>query len=143
MKKNQLYPFLLIVSVVITISACCKDMAGAETSLSYKMLADKTWYLDYAQTITGTMVKTKTYIGQFTYFINFLKNLTTVDSDGIAGTYTIEKIDGQLQIHVKAKTINGGSIEYVYTIESMGDKNMVLTYAVAAVTTKLYYSNKN
>ena len=142
MKNNLLYPFLLIAITAITFSACSKDTAAAETSLSYKMLADQTWYLDYAQTITGLTVKTKTYVGQSTYFINFLKNLSTVDSDGISGTYTVEKINGQLQIHVQAKTDNGSSIEYIYNIESMGDKHMILTYAVGTVTTKLFYSNK-
>jgi len=143
MKKNLLYTFLLIAFTAITFTACKKDTAGAETSLSYSMLSDKTWYLDYAQNFTGTTVKTKTYVGQSTYFINFLKNLTTVDSDGITGTYTVEKINGQLQIHVQATTTNGSMLEYVYDIESMGAKNMVLTYATGAITTKLFYSIKN
>ena len=142
MKKNLLYTFLLIAFTSITFTACTKDTAGAEIRLSYSMLADKTWYLDYAQTLTGTNTKTKTYVGQSTYFINFLKNLTTVDSDGIAGTYTVEKINNQLQIHVQATTSNGSKLEYVYDVESMGAKNMVLTYATGAVTTKLFYSNK-
>ena len=143
MKKNLLYTLLLTLFTAIVFTACNKDTAGAETSLSYRMLSDKTWYLDYAQTITGTTVKTKTYVEQSTYFINFLKNLTTVDSDGITGTYSVEKINSQLQIHVQAKTSNGSSLEYIYDIESMGDKNMVLTYKSGAVTTKLFYSNKN
>ncbi len=142
MKKNLLYTFLLIAFTAITFTACKKDTASARTSLSYNMLSDKTWYLDYAQTFTGTSVKTKTYVGQSTYFINFLKNLTTVDSDGINGTYTVEQINNQLQIHVQAITSNGSRLEYVYDIESMGAKNMVLTYATGAVTTKLFYSNK-
>ena len=142
MKKNLLYTFLLTAFTAITFTACTKDTASAETSLSYSMLSDKTWYLDYAQTFTGTTEKTKTYVGQSTYFINFLKDLTTVDSDGITGIYTVEKINNQLQIHVQATTSNGSKLVYVYDIESMGDKNMVLTYATGVVTTKLYYSSK-
>ncbi len=142
MKKIFQYTLILLIAAIY-LTGCSKDTAGAETSLSYKMISDKTWYLDYAQTFTGTSVKTKTYVGQSTYFINFLKNLTTVDSDGISGIYTVEKINGQLQIQVQAKTSNGGSIEYIYTIESMGDKHMVLTYTISTVTTKLFYSNKN
>ena len=142
MKRNLLYPLLLILITSITYSACSKNTPGTDSDLCYKMLSDKTWYLDYLQIFTGTTIKTKTYTGQSTYFINFLKDLSTLDSDGINGNYTILKIDGRLQIHVQAKTSNGSYIEYNYNIESMGDKHMILTYSFTTVTTKLYYSYK-
>jgi hypothetical protein len=102
------------------------------------MLSDKTWYLDYS--ITGT--SKRTYLGQSTYFIDFLKNKSTNDSDGLEGTYTIEKVGNVLQIHVKAKTSSTNAVEYIYNIESIGSSNLVLYYTLtsATVPTKLYFS---
>jgi hypothetical protein len=102
------------------------------------LLSDKTWYLDYS--ITGT--SKKTYLGQSTYFINFLKNNTTTDSDGLEGTYTVEKIGNVLQIHVQAKTSSTNTVEYIYNIESIGTGNLILYYTLngATVPTKLYFS---
>jgi hypothetical protein len=105
------------------------------------MLSDKTWYLDYS--ITGT--SKKTYIGQSTYFINFLKNNSTKDSDGFEGTYTIKKIGNVLQIHVQAKTSNTNTVEYFYNIESIGTNNLILYYTLSGTTipTKLFFNTKN
>ena len=133
--------------IIITICAslflftsCSKDTTGAEISLAYQMVADKIWYLDYNQTIKSTGTTTKTYIGQSTYFVKFFKNLTTVDSDGISGSYTIEKVNGQLQIRVQAKTAGANSLEYIYSIETLGANNMILYYVSAGVTTKFFYN---
>ena len=137
MRKFLLY--LLIVAFIGTsITSCSKDTAFAETSLAQKMIEDKAWFLDYSQ--TGTL--TKTYVGQATYYINFLKNLTTQDSDGLNGSYSVEKVSGQLQIHVQATTSNGNPIEYVYDIVSVGSENLILSYTLSGTTTQLYYSNK-
>jgi hypothetical protein len=105
------------------------------------MLSDKTWYLDYS--ITGT--SKKTYLGQSTYFINFLKNNNTTDSDGLEGTYTVEKIGNLLQIHVQAKTSGANTVEYIYNIEAIGSGNLILYYTLngATVPTKLYFSTNN
>jgi hypothetical protein len=105
------------------------------------MLSDKTWYLDYS--ITGT--SKKTYLGQSTYFINFLKNNNTTDSDGLQGTYTVEKIGNLLQIHVQAKTSSTNTVEYIYNIESIGSGNLILYYTLngATIPTKLYFSTNN
>jgi hypothetical protein len=132
--------FLLSVSTFLLLlaTACKKDVNVAEMSLASQMLAEKTWYLDFSK--TGTTVKS--YVGQTTYFINFLSNLTTNDSDGLTGTYTVEKVDGKLQIHVQAKTNNGNSIEYIYDIISIGEKNLILSYTKATTTTQLYYTTK-
>jgi hypothetical protein len=129
---------LIVVFIIIQLPSCTKSTEGAALKLSYQMLADKTWYLDYS--ITGA--NKRTYVGQTTYFINFLKNKTTSDSDGLIGNYTIEKIENELQILVKAKTNSTNTIEYAYTIESIGSNNLVLTYILtgATVSTKLYFS---
>ncbi len=89
------------------LTSCSKDTSGAEINLSYQMLSDKTWYLDYS--IVGNTKRT--YVGQSTYFIDFLKNKTTKDSDGLIGTYTVEKLGNVLQIHVLAKTSSTNTVE--------------------------------
>ena len=135
MKKYLLYS-LLVASTFM--GSCSKDTTMAETNLTKKMIQDKSWFLDYSQ--TGTL--TKTYVGQATYYINFLKNLTTQDSDGLNGSYSVEKVSGQLQIHVQAKTSNGNPIEYIYTIVSVGSENLILSYTITGKTTQLYYTSK-
>lgn len=127
-------------SLVLLTSACKKDTSINETNLAFQMLSEKTWYLDYIQIITNTKVEERNYVGQSTYFINFLKNNSTIDSDGIRGTYTVEKIDAQLQIHVQAKSAGSNSLEYVYNIESVGSKNLILYYTIDGVTRKFYYN---
>lgn len=120
------------------LASCKKETSNADVQLSYQLLADKTWYLDFS--ITGTTKRT--YVGQSTYFIDFLKNKTTVDSDGLTGFYTVEKMGSQLQIHVQAKTTSTNNVEYVYNIESIGSGNMILNYTAtgASEPTKLYFS---
>ena len=113
----------------------------SEITLTQRLLSNKTWYLDYAQTIKATGTSTKTYLGQSTYFINFLIDQTTQDSDGLNGTYSVEKINGQLQIHVQAKTGSANSVKYIYNIETIGERNLVLYYTISDQTTKQYYSN--
>ena len=135
MKKYLLYSLL---AACTFIGSCSKDTTLAETNLAQKMIQDKAWFLDYSQ--TGTL--TKTYVGQTTYYINFLKNLTTQDSDGLNGTYSVEKVSGQLQIHVQAKTSNGNPIEYIYTIVSVGSENLILSYTISGKLTQLYYTSK-
>ncbi|MFN6388079.1 MAG: hypothetical protein ACK4X2_07140 [Bacteroidota bacterium] len=135
MKKYLLYSLLAASTFM---GACSKDTSLAETNLAQKMIQDKSWFLDYSQ--TGTL--TKTYVGQATYYINFLKNLTTQDSDGLNGTYSVEKVSGQLQIHVQATTSNGNPIEYIYDIVSVGAENLILSYTLSGKTTQLYYTSK-
>jgi hypothetical protein len=101
------------------------------------MLEEKSWFLDYSQDGTTN----KSYIGQTTYYITFLKDLTTLDSDGLNGTYTVLKTSSQLQIHVQAKTKNGNAIEYTYDIISIGANKLILSYVLNGKTTKLFYSS--
>lgn len=132
--------FLFALLSITQLTSCSKDTSGAEINLTYQMLSDKTWFLDYS--ITGT--SKRTYLGQSTYFIDFLKDYNTKDSDGLSGTYTVEKIGNILQIHVTATTSSSNSVEYeiIYNIESIGNKNLILYYALpgATVPTKLYFS---
>jgi hypothetical protein len=136
--KKYTIAFLFCFLSISQLTSCSKDTSGQEINLSYQLLSDKTWYLDYS--ITGT--SKKTYLGQSTYFINFLKNKTTTDSDGLDGNYTIKKIDNVLQIHVQAKTSGTNTVEYVYNIESIGNANLILYYTLNGTTvpTKLYFS---
>lgn len=130
--------FLFFGFVLTQLTGCKKEVANADIELSYQLIADKTWYLDFS--FTGTTKRT--YVGQSTYFIDFLKNKTTVDSDGLSGTYAIKKTNDQLQIQVQAKTATSNNVEYVYNIESIGSNNLVLAYTATGNTTptKLYFS---
>lgn len=130
--------FLMLSLMLTQFASCKKDTLNADIQLSYQMLAEKTWYLDYS--ITGAVKRT--YVGQSTYFIDFLRNKTTVDSDGLTGTYKVEKNNNQLQIHVQAKTSTTNKVEYIYNIETIGSDNLILSYKAtgATVPTKLYFS---
>lgn len=120
--------------------ACSKDVRDVDVNLSYELIGNKTWYLDYAQTTKNSIVNTKTYLGQPTYFINYLKNKTTTDSDGLTGTYSIMKMGSLLQIQVAAKTLNGNPSTYTYEIENMGFKNMILSYELNNTKTRLFFT---
>lgn len=128
----------VLLCISLCVLSCNKDTTSNELTLSYQYLADKTWYLDYSQTSSLT----KTYIGQSTYFINFRKDKKTIDSDGLDGTYSVEKINNHLQIHVQAVTMQLNPIEYIYNIESIGAKHLVLSYTTAGTITTLFYSIK-
>ena len=141
--KRYLYittTFLFALLSLTQLTSCRKDTSGAEIDLTYQMLSDKTWFLDYS--ITGT--SKRTYLGQSTYFIDFEKNKETKDSDGLNGRYKVEKNGNILQIHVTAKTSSVSSVEYeiIYNIESIGSGNLILYYTLtgATVPTKLYFS---
>jgi hypothetical protein len=109
------------------------------------LLTNKNWYLDYSITeglTSTTPVVLKSYVGQSTYFITYLKNGVTQDSDGITGTYTVELINGQSQIHMLLKTSNGNPFEVIYNIISVGESNMVLSKVISGPVTKLYFTTK-
>ena len=83
---------ILFVAISFLVTACSKVDPASQLELTKQMLEGKTWLLDYTITQTGPNAVTKTYVGQSTYFINFLKDNSTKDSDGIVGVYNIEKI---------------------------------------------------
>jgi len=132
-------PFYLLFLVFSSL-ACSKDVNDVDVNLSYQLIGNKTWYLDYAQTSTNSIINTKTYLGQPTYFINYLKNKTTTDSDGLTGTYSIMKMGSLLQIQVAAKTISGNPSTYTYELENIGSKNMILSYELNNTKTRLFFT---
>lgn len=138
--KNKLTIFFF--SSLFLLS-CKKDAGKNELNLAYQMISEKIWYLSYSQTITSTKTTEKNYVGQSTYFIKFLKDYTTVDSDGLKGVYNLDKTNDILQIHVNAKTQGQNTIEYIYNVESLGASNMILYSTVAGVTNKFYYDTNH
>ena len=130
---------LFIVVITLTLVACNKETATTQTDVMNNLLTNKNWYLDYS--ITGTA--TKSYVGQSTYFVTYLKDGTTKDSDGLTGTYTVEVINNQSQIHVQLKTANGNPLEVIYNIISVGETKLVLSKVVSSGTpTQLFFTNK-
>jgi hypothetical protein len=140
--KNILYPFFITASISLLSPACSKDAAGAQVELSYNMLQEKTWYLDYAQSITGTTITSRSYIGQGTYFINFLADRSSLDSDGVSGKYAVTNTNGHLVITITGNTSSGNPVIYTYQVESMGSKNLVLSFVVNGTTYKKYFTAK-
>ena len=130
---------LLIIAITFTLVACNKETATTQTDVMNNLLTNKNWYLDYS--ITGA--STKSYVGQSTYFVTYLKDGTTKDSDGLTGTYTVEVINNQSQIHVQLKTAGGNPLEVIYNILSVGETKLVLSKVVTTGTaTQLYFTNK-
>ena len=133
-----LYTILLAV-IIFTMNACNKETATTQTDVMNSMLTNKNWYLDYS--ITGN--STKSYVGQSTYFVTYLKDGTTKDSDGLTGTYSVEVIGNQSQIHVQLKTASGNPLEVIYNILSVGETKLILSKVVTTGTpTQLYFTNK-
>ena len=105
-------------------------------------MQDKTWYLDYTQTIVNTTVTNRSYVGQATYFITFLSNKSMTDSYGLSGNYTIANAAGKLNMVINGKTSGGNTVNYNYIVESIGSSNLVLSYINAGTIYKMYYSAK-
>lgn len=140
---KQIYTLLIALSA-FTLFSCNKETANTQTNVMNNLLTNKNWYLDYSITegASSTTPVVKSYVGQSTYFITYLKNGDTKDSDGITGTYTVELINGQSQIHMQLKTSNGNPFEVVYSIISVGESNMILSKLVSGPATKLYFTIK-
>ncbi len=139
--KNLYILLLAVISFTLFtgLVSCNKETATTQTDVMNSMLTNKNWYLDYS--ITGT--STKSYVGQSTYFVTYLKDGTTKDSDGLTGTYTVEVVGNQSQLHVQLKTAGGNPLEVIYNIVSVGDTKLVLSKVVTTGTaTQLYFTNK-
>ena len=139
-----LYTLLIALSTFILFS-CSKETSTTQVNVMNSLLTNKNWYLDYSITeamTSTTPVVLKSYVGQSTYFITYLKNGDTKDSDGITGTYTVELINGESQIHMQLKTSNGNPFEVIYNIISVGESNMVLSKVTTGPATKLYFTTK-
>jgi hypothetical protein len=137
------YKLTILLFSSLLLFSCKKEAGKNELNLAYQMISGKIWYLSYSQTITGTNTTEKNYVGQATYFIKFLKDYSTIDSDGLKGVYNIEKVDGILQIHVNVITQGQNNIEYIYNVESLGVNNMILYSTVGGVTNKFYYDSNH
>jgi hypothetical protein len=138
--------YILFIAVIsITSFSCNKETATTQTDVMNNLISNKNWYLDYIITegaTSTTPVVLKSFVGQTTYFVTYLKNGTTKDSDGITGSYTIEIVNGQSQIHQQLKTSNGNPFEVVYNIISVGENNLVLSKVISGPISKLYFTNK-
>ena len=135
---KKLYILLLVV-IAFTFGSCNKETATTQTDVMNTLLTNKNWYLDYS--ITGN--STKSYVGQSTYFVTYLKDGSTKDSDGLTGTYTVEVINNESQIHVQLKTAGGNPLEVIYNILSVGETKLVLSKVVTTgAATQLYFTNK-
>lgn len=134
-----LYTLFIAATLILGLTGCNKETATTQTEVMNSMLTNKNWYLDYS--ITGS--STKSYVGQSTYFVTYLKDGTTKDSDGLTGTYSVELINNQSQIHVQLRTSIGNPLEVIYNIISVGDHNLVLSKMISAgIPTQLYFTNK-
>jgi hypothetical protein len=131
---------LLIVAFTLAIISCNKEVSNTKADLIQSKLVNKTWYLDYS--ITGSI--TKTFLGQSTYYITFLNDGSTKDSDGLNGTFSIVNNNGKYELSVKTKTINGNNFNYTHLIESVGDEKMINSYIAdgQSVKTILYFTSK-
>ena len=141
---KQIYTLLIAISA-FTLFSCSKETSTTQVNVMNNLLTNKNWYLDYSITeglTSTTPVVLKSYVGQSTYFITYLKTGVTKDSDGITGTYTVELINGQSQIHMLLKTSNGNPFEVIYNIVSVGESNMVLSKVISGPATKLYFTTK-
>lgn len=136
--QNLLIALFLSTFVLVTLLSCNKETATTQTEVMNSLLTNKNWYLDYS--ITGT--STKSYVGQATYFVTYLKDGSTKDSDGLSGTYTVELINNQSQIHVQVKTANGNPLEVVYNIISVGETKLILSKVTTSTPIALYFTNK-
>jgi hypothetical protein len=141
---KQIYTLLIAISA-FTLFSCSKETSTTQVNVMNNLLTNKNWYLDYSITeglTSTTPVVLKSYVGQSTYFITYLKTGVTQDSDGITGTYTVELKNGQSQIHMQLKTSNGNPFEVIYNIISVGESNMVLSKVISGPATKLYFTTK-
>lgn len=135
---------ILIAAISLTMLSCNKETSTTQTNVMNNLLTNKNWYLDYSiiEAVGSNTPVVKSYVGQSTYFITYLKNGETKDSDGITGTYTVELINGESQIHMQLKTSNGNPFEVIYNIISVGESNMVLSKVVSGPASKLYFTTK-
>ena len=140
---KKLY-ILFILTISFTGFSCNKETTSTQKDVMQRLLMNKNWFLDYSITPSSTNpVIVKSYVGQATYFVTYLKDGTTKDSDGVTGTYTVEVINNQSQIHEQLITMNGNPFEMIYDIISVGDSKLVLSKADSTgAPTQLFFTNK-
>ena len=137
---KKLYILLLLLPTTLCYTSCNKEVHSTKINLIQSKIIDKIWYLDYS--ITGSV--TRTFVGQSTYFITFLKDGSTKDSDGITGNFSIVNNNDKFELLVNGKTNNGNNFNYTHLIESVGDVKMIQSYMASGQTVKttLYFTSK-
>jgi hypothetical protein len=131
---------LFTISFIVIFSSCNKELETTKTDLIQNMIVNKIWYLDYS--IEGNIKQT--FVGQSTYFVTYLKNGTTKDSDGLNGTFSIVQNNGKFTLITKTKTPNGNNLSFGNVIESVGEVKMIQSYIPFGKTIKttLYFTSK-
>jgi len=131
---------LFTISFIVIFSSCNKELETTKTDLIQNMIVNKIWYLDYS--IEGNIKQT--FVGQSTYFVTYLKNGTTKDSDGLNGTFSIVQNNGKFTLITKTKTQNGNNLSFVNVFESVGEVKMIQSYIpfVKTIKTTLYFTSK-
>ena len=137
-KFIRILTFLFIILFALLLSGCNKIDPISDISISKEFITEKLWILDYSISVGGI----KNYTGQSTYEVVFFKNDSTKDSDGLMGTYVIQKNNSNLQLVVKAVTPQRNMVNYLYNIVSIGEKKLVLSYDTSGKLIKHYYSSK-
>lgn len=130
--------FLFLIS---SFTSCIKELDLSNEALLQQKLVDKVWYLE--SSVTGNI--TQSFKRQATsYFITYTQSGTTVDSDGLQGTYAIVFNNGAYQLAVKAITIKGNPLNYTNTLVSVDGSNMIQTYVASGQSEKtfLYFTTK-
>jgi hypothetical protein len=138
--KNYIKYLGITLFISIIYLSCSKNDPQTEINIAYKMLAEKSWYLESIDTVTNNRTSTNSYFGQPTYFINFLNNKTTRDSDGFSGNYSVSKSGTKLTLSINTNSSNGNPNNYNYEVISLGDKNMILSFTQNNRTIIYYYN---
>ena len=136
---NKLLYFLGLFLIIVSSTSCVKVVDNADEILSKNLLQEKQWFLEYKQ-IGAT---SKIYVGQSSYFINFLKDNTSNDSDGIKGTYsTSYGTDNKLRINFTVSTRSNIISSFQYVVEAIGANEMIFSFVQNGTTNYYYFSTR-
>ena len=136
---NKLLYFLGLFLIIVSSTSCVKVVDNADEILSKNLLQEKQWFLEYKQ-IGAT---SKIYVGQSSYFINFLKDNTSNDSDGINGTYsTSYGTDNKLRINFTVTTRSNIISSFQYVVEAIGANEMIFSFVQNGATNYYYFSTR-
>ena len=136
---NKLLYFLGLFLIIVSSTSCVKVVDNADEILSKNLLQEKQWFLEYKQLGTTS----KIYVGQSSYFINFLKDNTSNDSDGIKGTYsTSYGTDNKLRINFTVSTRSNIISSFQYVVEAIGANEMIFSFVQNGATNYYYFSTR-
>ena len=136
---NKLLYFLGLFLIIVSSTSCVKVIDNADEILSKNLLQEKQWFLEYKQLGTTS----KIYVGQSSYFINFLKDNTSNDSDGIKGTYsTSYGTDNKLRINFTVSTRSNIISSFQYVVDAIGANEMIFSFVQNGATNYYYFSTR-